>query len=73
MRCCPRWEPRCAERARRELLATGETVRKRNVETAKELTPQEAQNARLAWDGTASPEISTQLLISQRPAGWHLR
>jgi len=47
-----------AERARRELLATGETVRKRTVETAVELTPQEAQIARLARDGLSNPEIS---------------
>jgi DNA-binding CsgD family transcriptional regulator len=60
-------------RARRELLATGETVRKRAVETAGELTPREAQITRLAWDGCASPEISTRLFIGPRTAGWHLR
>ena len=38
-----------------------------------ELTPREAQIARLAWDGPARPEISTQLFISPRLAGWHLR
>ncbi|HTT53674.1 MAG TPA: LuxR C-terminal-related transcriptional regulator [Streptosporangiaceae bacterium] len=61
-----------AERARRELLATGETVRKRTVETAVALTPQEAQIARLARDGHTSPEISTQLFISTRTVEWHL-
>ena len=53
-----------AERARRELLATGETV-----ETAKELTPGAAQIVRLAWDGCTNPEISTQLFIRPRPDG----
>jgi hypothetical protein len=60
-------------RARREQLATGETVRKRTVEMAEELTPREAQIARLAWDGRASPEVSTQLFTGPRPAGWHPR
>jgi len=62
-----------AGRARRELLATGETVRRRAVETAGELTPRLAQIARLTWDGRASPEISTRLFIGPCPAGWHLR
>jgi DNA-binding CsgD family transcriptional regulator len=62
-----------AERARRELLATGETVRKRTVETRDELTPQEAQIARLAGDGHTNPEIGTQLFISPRTVEWHLR
>jgi DNA-binding CsgD family transcriptional regulator/tetratricopeptide (TPR) repeat protein len=61
-----------AERARRELLATGETVRKRTVETAVALTPQEAQIARLARDGHTNSEISTQLFISTRTVEWHL-
>ena len=61
-----------AGRARRELLATGETVRKRTVETAVELTPQEAQIARLARDGLSNPEISTQLFLSPRTVEWHL-
>jgi hypothetical protein len=47
-----------AERARRELIATGETVRKRNVETVTTLTAQEAHIARLARDGLANPERS---------------
>jgi DNA-binding NarL/FixJ family response regulator len=46
-----------AERARRELQATGETVRKRTVETLDELTPQEVRAARLAAGGQANPEI----------------
>jgi DNA-binding CsgD family transcriptional regulator len=62
-----------AERARRELLATGETVRKRSVDTFDELTPQEALIARLAADGRTNAEIGTQLFISPRTAEWHLR
>jgi DNA-binding CsgD family transcriptional regulator len=62
-----------AERARRELLATGETVRKRSVETARDLTPQEAQIARLARDGYTNLEISVQLYLSLRTVEWHLR
>jgi DNA-binding CsgD family transcriptional regulator len=62
-----------AERARRELAATGETVRKRTVERRDELTPQEAQIARLARDGYTSPEIGAQLFISPRTVEWHLR
>ncbi len=54
-----------AERARRELLATGEIVRRRTVETVDELTGQEAQIARLASDGLTNPEISTQLFLSR--------
>jgi DNA-binding CsgD family transcriptional regulator len=62
-----------AERARRELLATGETVRKRTVETLDELTPQEAQVARLAAGGQTNPEIGAQLFLSSRTVEWHLR
>jgi DNA-binding CsgD family transcriptional regulator/tetratricopeptide (TPR) repeat protein len=62
-----------AERARRELLATGETVRDRGVETREELTPQEAQIARLAADGQTNPEIGAELFISARTVEWHLR
>ena len=51
-----------AVRARRELLATGETVRKRTVETSRELTPQEAQIARLVADGLTNPEIGADAL-----------
>jgi DNA-binding CsgD family transcriptional regulator len=62
-----------AERARRELLATGETVRKRCVETLDELTPQETQIARLAAGGNTNPEIGAQLFLSPRTVEWHLR
>jgi DNA-binding CsgD family transcriptional regulator len=62
-----------AERARHELLATGETVRKRTVETLEELTAQEAQIARLARDGQTNPEIGARLFISPRTVEWHLR
>ncbi len=62
-----------AERARRELLATGETVRKRTIETAGQLTPQEAQIARLAGQGLTNTEIGGQLFISPRTVEWHLR
>jgi DNA-binding CsgD family transcriptional regulator len=62
-----------AERARKELAATGETARKRTIETASELTAQEAQIARLARNGHSNPEISTQLFISPRTVEWHLR
>ena len=62
-----------AERARRELLATGETVRKRTVETRDALTAQEAHIARLAVDGCTNPEIGAQLFISARTVEWHLR
>ncbi|HEY3958909.1 MAG TPA: AAA family ATPase [Solirubrobacteraceae bacterium] len=61
-----------AERARRELQATGETVRKRSVETLDDLTPQEAQVARLAADGQTNPEIAAQLFLSPRTVEWHL-
>jgi DNA-binding CsgD family transcriptional regulator len=61
-----------AERARRELLATGETVRKRTVDTVNELTPQEAEIARLVRDGHTNPEIGAQLFISFRTVEWHL-
>jgi DNA-binding CsgD family transcriptional regulator len=62
-----------AERARRELAATGERVRKRTVETRDELTPQEAQIARLAREGQTSAEIGAQLFLSPRTVDWHLR
>jgi DNA-binding CsgD family transcriptional regulator len=62
-----------AERSRRELFATGETVRKRRNDTRGELTPQEAQIARLARDGRTNPEIGAQLYLSPRTVEWHLR
>ena len=61
-----------AERARRELSATGETVRKRTVETLDELTTQEAQVARLAAQGHTNPEIGAELFISPRTVEYHL-
>ncbi len=62
-----------AERARRELAATGETVRKRSVEAGSMLTTQEAYIARLARDGRTNPEIGAQLFLSARTVEWHLR
>ncbi|WP_239165486.1 helix-turn-helix transcriptional regulator [Catellatospora citrea] len=62
-----------AERARRELTATGETVRKRGDSALSALTGQEAQIARLARDGLTNPEIAAQLFISPRTVEWHLR
>jgi DNA-binding CsgD family transcriptional regulator len=62
-----------AQRARRELMATGETVRKQTAETRDELTHQEAQIARLAADGRTNPEIGGELFISARTVEWHLR
>jgi DNA-binding CsgD family transcriptional regulator len=62
-----------AERAGRELEATGGTVRKRGQETADALTPQEAQIARLARDGLSNTEIGAQLFISPRTVQYHLR
>ena len=61
-----------AERARRELLATGDTVRKRTVETVSELTDQEAHIARLAVGGRTNSEIGAQLFLSTRTVEWHL-
>jgi DNA-binding CsgD family transcriptional regulator len=61
-----------AERARRELTATGERVRKR-VETVTALTAQEAYIARLARDGLTNPEIGARLFLSARTVEWHLR
>jgi DNA-binding CsgD family transcriptional regulator len=62
-----------AERARRELLATGEKARKRTVETRDDLTAQERQIAELARDGLSNPEIGAQLFLSPRTVEWHLR
>ena len=61
-----------AERARRELLATGETVRKRTAGPHDQLTPQEAQIARLARAGLSNQEIGAQLFLSTRTVEWHL-
>jgi DNA-binding CsgD family transcriptional regulator len=62
-----------AARAERELLATGERVRKRSVEARDELTAQEAQIARLAGDGLSNAEIGARLFISQHTVAYHLR
>jgi DNA-binding CsgD family transcriptional regulator len=61
-----------AERALRELAATGLKVRKRVDETRRDLTPQEVQIARLAREGYTNPEIGTQLFLSPRTVEWHL-
>lgn len=61
-----------AERARRELRATGETTRKRQVDTRGQLTAQEAQVARLARDGLTNPEIASRMYISARTVQYHL-
>ena len=62
-----------AERARRELLATGEKVRRRDVGADGQLTPQEAHIVRLARAGRTNPEIAAELFISARTVEWHLR
>ena len=64
--------PRRARGARRELLATGDTARKRTVETVSELTAQEAYIARLAVDGRTNVEIGAQLFLSTGTVEWHL-
>ena len=61
-----------AERARVELLASGETARKRTVQTVDELTPQESQVARLAANGNTNREIAAQLFISPSTVEYHL-
>jgi DNA-binding CsgD family transcriptional regulator len=61
-----------AERARVELLATGETAQKRTNSRVAALTAQEAQIARLARDGLSNPEIGARLFISARTVQYHL-
>jgi DNA-binding CsgD family transcriptional regulator len=61
-----------AERARRELVATGETVRNRTAETLDDLTPQELEIAQRAAGGQTNPEIGGQLFLSPRTVEWHL-
>jgi DNA-binding CsgD family transcriptional regulator len=62
-----------AERTRRELQATGETVRARALDTSEELTAQEAQIAQLARHGLSNPEIGARMFISPRTVQYHLR
>ena len=62
-----------ADRARRELLATGESARKRSATTGTELTPQELQVARLAQEWLSNNEIGEQLFITPRTVQYHLR
>lgn len=66
------WEA-FADRARSELQATGEKVRKRTVETRDDLTAQERQIADLARGGLSNPEIGARLFLSSRTVEWHLR
>jgi DNA-binding CsgD family transcriptional regulator len=61
-----------AERARRELLATGEKLRRRSVESRDDLTAQERQIAQLARDGLTNSEIGARLFLSPRTVEWHL-
>jgi DNA-binding CsgD family transcriptional regulator len=61
-----------AQRACRELLATGETARKRTIETTDELTPHEARIARMARDGASNQDIATELFVSRKTVEYHL-
>ena len=61
-----------AQRAQRELLATGETARKRTDETRGDLTPHEARIARMARDGASNQDIATQLFVSRKTVEYHM-
>jgi len=61
-----------AERVRRELIATGATIRKPTEKDRDDLTAQEAQIARLAREGYSNPQIAGQLFLSSRTVEWHL-
>jgi len=61
----------CEERARRELLATGEAARKRSDETRADLTVHESQIAQLAAEGLTNSEIAAKLFLSVRTLEWH--
>ena len=61
-----------AQRAGRELLATGETARKRTIETSDDLTPHEARIARMARDGASNQDIATELFVSRKTVEYHL-
>jgi DNA-binding CsgD family transcriptional regulator len=61
-----------AQRADRELLATGETARKRTIETNDDLTPHEARIARMARDGASNQDIATELFVSRKTVEYHL-
>jgi DNA-binding CsgD family transcriptional regulator len=61
-----------AQRAERELLATGETARKRTIETSDDLTPHEARIARMARDGASNQDIAIELFVSRKTVEYHL-